>query len=123
MCVDYRTLNKQTLRDNYPLPLIEDQLDQLHNKTYFTCLDLKNHVKMSPESIPFTSFVTPHGQFEFVRMPFGLKNAPSIFQRFINSIFRELIDSHEIMLYMDDIMIASSDLDENIRILKQVFYC
>lgn len=124
MCIDYRTLNKQTLRENYPLPLIEDQLVKLHNKKYFSCLDLKNgfyHVKMSTESIHLTSFVTPHGQFEFTKMPFGLRNAPSIFQRFINSIFRELIDSNEIMLYMDDIMVATNDLEENVHILEKVF--
>lgn len=124
MCVDYRTLNKLTLRDNYPLPLIEDQIDLLHNKRFFSCLDLKNgfhHVLMSPESIPLTSFVTPHGQFEYTRMPFGLKNAPSVFQRFINFIFRDLIDNNKILLYMDDIMVATNNIIDHQTILNEVF--
>lgn len=124
MCVDFRTLNKQTNRDNYPLPLIEDQLDLLYNKRYFSCLDLENafyHVNMDPQSIQFTSFVTPHGQFEFIKMPFGLKNAPAVFQRYINTIFRELIDLHEILIYMDDILVATDDLEEHFKILEKVF--
>lgn len=125
MCVDYRQLNKLTARDNYPLPLIEEQLDLLCNKSYFSCLDLKDgfhHVNMSAESIPLTSFVTPHGQFEYLRMPFGLKNAPSVFQRYINSLFRHLIDSKKILLYMDDIMVATSNLEEHIGVLTEVFH-
>lgn len=90
LCVDYRELNKITSRDNFPLPLIDDQLDRLRNKTYFTKLDLKNafhHVNVSEESIKFTSFVTHNGQYEYLKMPFGLKNSPATFTRFINLIF------------------------------------
>lgn len=124
MCVDYRTLNKLSERDNYPLPLIEDQLDLLHGKTFFSCLDLANgfyHVDMSEESVPLTSFVTPFGQYEFLKMPFGLKIAPSVFQRYINYLFRSLIDANKIMVYMDDLMIATSTLEEHINILNEVF--
>lgn len=124
MCVDYREVNKITLRDNYPLPLIEDQIDSLHGKRFFSSLDLKDgfhHVRMSEESIKYTSFVTPLGQFEYLRMPFGLKNAPSVFQRYINSIFRELIDANEVQIYMDDILIATASLEEHMRILAEVF--
>lgn len=124
MCVDYRMLNKISARDNYPLPLIEDQMDLLHDKKYFSCLDLKDgfhHVTMAADSIHLTSFVTPHGQFEFMRMPFGLKNAPSVFQRFINSLFRHLIDANKILVYMDDIMIATNSLDEHLNVLREVF--
>lgn len=124
MCVDYRALNKLTTRDNYPLPLIEDQMDLLYGKTFFSCLDLQDgfhHVSMFPESIPLTSFVTPHGQYEYLRMPFGLKNAPSVFQRYINSLFRHLIDSNKILLYMDDIMVATDNLEDHLSVLKDVF--
>jgi len=79
MCIDYRSLNKIIVRDNYPLPLIEDQLDELRGKKYFSALNLKDgfyHVAMAPESIKYTSFITPIGQFEFTRMPFGLKIGP-----------------------------------------------
>lgn len=124
MCVDYRRLNKLSARDNYPLPLIEDQMDQLNNKTYFSCIDLKNgfhHVAMETKSIPLTSFVTPHGQFEYMRMPFGLKIAPSVFSRYIYSIFRSLIDTNKILVYMDDIMVATENIHEHITILREVF--
>lgn len=124
MCVDYRELNKITVRDNYPLPLIEDQIDRLHNKKYSSCLDLKDgfhHVRVADESVKYTSFVTPMGQFEFLRMPFGLKNAPSVFQRYINAMFRPLIDSNEVHIYMDDIMIATSTVGEHIQVLCKVF--
>lgn len=124
MCVDYRALNKITARDNYPLPLIEDQIDSLHQKRYFTCLDLKDgfhHVRVAAGSVKYTSFVTPLGQYEFLRMPFGLRNAPSVFQRYINSIFRPLIDAKKILIYMDDILIATVTLDEHLQILKEVF--
>lgn len=71
-----------TAKDNYPIPLIDDLLDRLAGKSLFAKLDLKNgfhHVFMHEDSIKYTSFVTPLGQFEFLRMPFGLKNAPSVF--------------------------------------------
>lgn len=73
MCVDYRTLNKVTIRYNYPLSLIEDCLDYFQGKKYFTTLNLRNgfhQVEMDPESIKYTSFATPNGQYEYVRMPF-----------------------------------------------------
>lgn len=99
-------------------------MDLLYRKRYFSCLDLKNgfyHVQMSPESVGLTSFVTPHGQFEFLRMPFGLRNGPSVFQRFIYSIFRQLIDANKILVYMDDIMVATYNIDEHLLVLREVF--
>ena len=124
LCVDYQTLNKVTLRDNYPLPLIDDQLDALSGKEYFSLLDLKDgfhHIGVSSESIKFTSFVTPLGQFEYLKMPFGLKTAPSTFQRFINTAFSELIRSGDVIVYLDDFMIATKTLDEQIVMLRKVF--
>jgi hypothetical protein len=110
LCVDYRELNKITVKDNFPAPLIDDQIDKLKNKKYFSLLDLKNefhHVKMNETSIPFISFVTPLGQFEYLKMPFGLTNAPKVFSRFTQQIFADLIKREEIVLYMDDILIAT----------------
>jgi len=81
LCVDYRELNKITLKDNFPLPRIEDQIDKLRDKYYFTKLDLKNafhHIKLNKESIKLTSFVTHSGQYEYLRTPFGLKNSPPV---------------------------------------------
>lgn len=123
LCVDFRELNKITLRDNYPLPLIEDHLDRLREKRYFTTLDLKNgfhHVQLSDESMKYTSFITPLGQYEYTRMPFGLKNVPSVFERFMKYIFRSLISEGKIITYLDDILIATLSIEEHLDILKQV---
>lgn len=126
MCVDYRTLNKLTVRDNFPIPLIEDCLEYLANKKYFTILDLRSgfhHVKMADSSARFTSFVTPSGQYEYIRMPFGLKNAPSVFQRYISQIFRTFTDNNEIVVYFDDILIASENFEDHKKLLSRVLCC
>lgn len=123
MCIDYRALNKVTIRDNFPLPLIEDCLEYLDSKSCFSILDLKNcfhQVLMDPDSIPFTSFVTPFGQFEYDRMPFGLKNGPSVFQRFISTILNDMIRASEIVVYMDDILIATATANDHLTVLKKL---
>lgn len=123
MCVDYRALNKLTVRDNYPLPLIDDCIEYLENKKFFSVLDLKSgfhQVQMAPESIKLTAFVTPNGQYEYLKMPFGLKNSPAVFQRFINSIFRDMIDDRKIIIYMDDILVATEKFEEHKDLLKAV---
>lgn len=124
LCVDYRELNKITVKDNFPTPLIDDQLDRLREKKIFTSLDLKNgfhHVRMNEKSIPYTSFVTPVGQYEYLRMPFGLTNSPRVFNRFIQLIFSELIYQGDLLVYLDDIMIATKTYSEHYEILKKVF--
>lgn len=123
MCVDYRSLNKLTIRDNFPIPLIEDCLEYLDGKKWFSVLDLKSgfhQVQMSPESIPYTSFVTPTGQYEYLRMPFGLKNAPAVFQRFISTIFRDFLIRNEIVIYLDDILLATADETSHMKLLERV---
>lgn len=124
LCVDYRDLNKITVRDNFPTPLIDDHLDRLRDKSYFSSLDLRDgfhHVKVVDESIKYTSFVTPLGQFEFLRMPFGLTNAPRVFQRYVNDIFRDLVRADKVLIYLDDILIATQSIDEHLEILSEVF--
>ncbi|GFW80229.1 retrovirus-related Pol polyprotein from transposon 412 [Trichonephila clavipes] len=94
VCIDYRRLNRKLIKDNYPLPLIDDILDCLQNAKIFTTLDLKNrffHVAVNERSRKFTSFVTHNGQYKFRRMPFGLSTCPSTFMWYINAIFRHLI--------------------------------
>lgn len=123
MCVDYRPLNKVTLRDNYPLPLIDDCLERMENKNYFSLLDLKSgfhQIRMSVDSIPLTSFVTPSGQYEYLRMPFGLRNAPAVFQRFINWVLRPFINEGSGIVYIDDIAIASKTIPEHFDLLGKV---
>lgn len=105
--------------------MIEDCLEYLEDKRYFSILDLKNgfhRVKVSESSVKYTSFVTPMGQYEYVRMPFGLKNAPSVFQRFITKVLRPLIDDGSIIVYIDDILIATSDLKSHMKILARVLH-
>ncbi|CAK9800876.1 Transposon Ty3-I Gag-Pol polyprotein [Anthophora plagiata] len=124
LCVDYRELNKITIKDNFPSPLIDDHLDQLRDKKFFSKLDLRNgfyHVKMADKSIKYTSFVTPLGQFEYLRMPFGLTNAPRVFQRFLSTIFQDLVRKNKILLYLDDILVATKSIEQHLSILKEAF--
>ncbi|XP_076236379.1 uncharacterized protein LOC143180500 [Calliopsis andreniformis] len=123
MAVDYRDLNKLTLRDNFPIPRINDQIDHLRNKVYFTRLDLKDafhHIKLKENSIPYTAFVTFMGQFEYFRMPFGLANGPSFVMRFVNTPFQKLLREQKILIYLDDILIATETVEENLEILEEV---
>lgn len=124
LCIDYRELNKSLVKDNYPLPNIEDLIDSLYEKKYFSKLDLKNgfyHIRMSDESIKYTAFATPFGQFEFTRMPFGLKVAPSRFQRYINQVLSELIRELKVVVYMDDVLVMSVTIEQHIETLRQLF--
>lgn len=124
LCVDFRELNKITIKDNFPTPLIEDHLDRLKDKKFFTTLDLKNgfhHVKMAESSIKYTSFVTPLGQFEYLKMPFGLCNAPRVFGRFTQNIFQKLLKDNKVLLFMDDVLIATETVSEHLNILQEVF--
>jgi hypothetical protein len=124
LCIDYRELNKITVKDNFPAPLMDDQIDSLKNKKYYSLIDLKNgfhHVRMNPSSIPYTSFVTPLGQYEYLKMPFGLTNAPKVFARFMLHIFANLIKTGEITLYLDDILVATVTVFEHFSILKKNF--
>lgn len=123
LCIDYRKLNRKMIKDKFPLPLIEEVIDKLENSRVFTSLDLKNgffHVPMDPKSTKYTSFVTHEGQYEFLRVPFGLSNSPSVFQRYIYSVFRNLIRSNTLIVYMDDLVIPSNDEIEGLQKLRLV---
>ncbi|GFT22413.1 hypothetical protein TNCV_3273851 [Trichonephila clavipes] len=117
LCVDYRNLNRKMIKDKFPLPLIEEVLDKLENSKVYTSLDLKNgffHVPMDPNSTKYTSFVTHEGQYELLRVPFGLSNTPSVFQRYIYTVFRKLIRDNILIVYMDDLLIPSqNEAEEN----------
>ena len=121
MCVDYRALNKQTVRDRYPLPRIDDLLDRLGKARHFTTLDLASgyhQIVVKEEDIPKTAFRTQRGHFEFVVMPFGVTNAPSTFQRMMNSLFKEDLDKF-VLVYLDDILVYSSTLQEHIGHIRE----
>jgi len=118
LAIDYRGLNKITKRINYPLPIIDDQIDQLVNRTTFTSLDLKSgfyQVPMHSESVKFTAFITPDGQWEFLRMPFGLANAPAVFQKIMNKVLKG-----NALVYVDDILIPASSNEEAYEKLEGV---
>ncbi|KAI7792444.1 hypothetical protein IRJ41_012248 [Triplophysa rosa] len=108
-CIDYRVLNRHTKRFAYPLPLIPAALEQLRHATLFTKLDLRsayNLIRIRPGDEWKTAFVTPNGHYEYKVMPFGLVNAPAVFQSFMNEIFRDLLGKF-VIIYLDDILIYS----------------
>lgn len=123
MVIDYRKLNDKTISDRYPLPNITDILDKLGKCIYFTTLDLASgfhQIEVNPKDIQKTAFSVEFGHYEYVRMPFGLKNAPSTFQRVMDNVLGEL-QGKVCLCYMDDIIIFSTSLQEHIDNLKKVF--
>lgn len=122
-CIDYRALNKKIVRDHYPLPLIDEQVDQLRDAVIFSTLDLRNgffHVPMDENSIKYTSFVTPSGQYEFLRTPFGLCISPPVFQRYVNFVFRDMIKAGYLLAYMDDLVVVAANVEEGVARLEAV---
>lgn len=123
LCVDYRALNRKTDKQHYPIPRIEDQIDRLSGNIYFNALDLASgyyQIPISEESKSKTAFVTPDGQFEFNRMPFGLANAPAVFQKTINMVLGNArFDTA--LAYMDDILVPSKNFEQGIDRLRVVF--
>lgn len=121
--IDYRKLNDKTIGDRYPLPNITDLLDKLGRCQYFSTLDLASgfhQIPLAKKDIPKTAFNTENGHFEFLRMPFGLKNAPATFQRIMENILRG-IQNEKCLIYLDDIIIFSTSLQEHISRLREVF--
>ena len=121
--IDYRKLNEITVDDKFPIPNIENILDKLGKAQYFTKIDLAkgfHQILMDEKDQKKTAFSTPFGHYEYVRMPFGLKNAPATFQRMINSVLREYINKI-CVVYLDDILIFSTSLQEHIDSINKIF--
>lgn len=122
MCVDYRQLNSKTRKDAFPLPRIEETLDALTGARWFSTLDLAsgyNQVPVTEGDKPKTAFCTPFGLFEWNRMPFGLCNAPSTFQRLMERLFGD--QRHQsLLLYLDDIVVFSSSVTQHLERLEVV---
>ncbi len=125
-CVDYRALNEVTKLDTYPLPRVDDLLDQLGGAKFFTTLDLASgfwQIRVAKESQEKTAFVVPQGLFEFRVMPFGLTNAPAVLQRLMQRVFAGLnpIDGQAfVAVYTDDVLIFSRSFNDHLLHLSQV---
>ena len=109
--IDYRTLNKVTVKFSYPLPLIPTIIEQMHGAQYFTKLNLRsayNLVQIRAGDEWKTAFSTTTGHYEYLAMPFGLSNAPSVFQAFINKVFLDML-GQGVVVYKDNILVYSAD--------------
>lgn len=125
VCVDYRKINQKMVKDEYPLPVIDDHIDKLSRARVFSTLDLKNgffHLPIDEDSTKYTAFVTssPEGQYEFLRAPFGLSICPKYFTRYINIIFRALIVKGIVLIFIDDLIILAEDEQQGLERLKEV---
>ncbi len=121
-CIDYRGLNSITVKNTYPLPLMSSAFERLQGATIFTKLDLRNAyhlVRIRKGDEWKTAFNTPRGHFEYLVMPFGLSNSPAVFQALVNDVLRDMVDQF-IYVYLDDILIFSSSLQEHVQHVRRV---
>jgi hypothetical protein len=125
LCIDFRQLNKVTVKNKYPLPKIDDLFDQLKDAKIFSKIDLRSgyhKVRIKDEDIGKTAFRTRYGHYEFTLVPFGLTNAPVVFMCLMNGVFRNYLDKF-VIVFLDDILVYSKteeEHDQHLRMVLQV---
>nr|GFB40993.1 putative reverse transcriptase domain-containing protein [Tanacetum cinerariifolium] len=122
MRIDYRELNKLTVKNRYPLPRIDDLFDQLQGSSVYSKIDLRlgyHQLRVREEDIPKTAFITRYGHYEFQVMPFGLTNAPAVFKDLMNQVCKPYLDKF-VIVFIDDILIYSKDEKEHEEHLKAI---
>ncbi|GJU64112.1 putative reverse transcriptase domain-containing protein [Tanacetum coccineum] len=122
MCIDYRELNKLTVKNRYPLPRIDDLFDQLQGSSIYSKIDLRSgyhQLRVRDQDIPKTAFRTRYGHYEFQVMPFGLTNAPAVFMDLMNRVCKPYLDKF-VIVFIDDILIYSKDEREHEEHLKAI---
>ena len=122
MCIYYRQINKVTMKNKYPLPRIEDLFYQLKGSCIFSKINLRSRyyqLRVKDGDVPKTSLRTQYGHYEFLVMPFGLKNAPATFMDLMNRVFRHYLDQF-VVVFIDDILVYSKNEEKNEQHLRIV---